>query len=123
MIVVISGTRQVLSFSQETRVARIIHDAMVARSEELLEFRVGDCPTGVDAWVRENLDREPAIYEAHWEQLGKAAGPERNRRMLLTPTKADLLLAFPWVEGSRGTRDCIRQADIANIDTVVTWLR
>ena len=49
---------------------------------------------------------------AHSEALdkrirGKAAGPERNRRMLDT-FKPDGVIAFP---GGRGTADCCRAAD------------
>lgn len=41
-----------------------------------------------------------------WRDLGKAAGPIRNGRMLATEDP-DMLVVFP---GGRGTADCERQA-------------
>lgn len=93
-------------------------------------IRVGDCPTGVDAMVRDWIkvnDLPHRVYEADWDRYGKGAGPIRNRNMLLgingspsTPEslpairRADLLLAFPQpgsypYKGS-GTWNCIGQA-------------
>lgn len=43
---------------------------------------------------------------AEWRRLGKAAGPARNTRMLVSG-KPDLVLAFP---GGKGTADMVRQA-------------
>lgn len=44
------------------------------------------------------------IYNAKWEELGKAAGPERNERMA---KDADICLLFP---GGTGTADMKRRA-------------
>lgn len=71
---------------------------------------VGDA-TGADAlaasWARErgvNL----AIFPAHWDALGKRAGPARNSAMimLLRPGH-DAVLAFP---GGKGTGNMVRKA-------------
>lgn len=70
-------------------------------------YRVGDCPTGLDAIVRALLTDTAIVYEADWKKHGKAAGPIRNRRMLTAPGGTDLLIAFP---GGAGTADCVRQA-------------
>lgn len=43
---------------------------------------------------------------AEWRRLGRAAGPARNARMLVSG-KPDLVLAFP---GGKGTADMVRQA-------------
>ena len=48
---------------------------------------------------------------ADWETHGKAAGPIRNRRMLMD-FKPDLVVAFP---GGRGTADMVRQAREAGV--------
>lgn len=59
-----------------------------------------------DMWARNRgVPVEP--FPADWRIRGKAAGPERNRRMLDT-FKPDGVIAFP---GGRGTADCCRAAD------------
>lgn len=76
---------------------------------------VGDCPTGADdharAWA-EKTGTTCEVYTANWAQHGKAAGPIRNRAMVLAG--ADLVLAFP-LGTSRGTRDCMAAARNAGI--------
>jgi len=77
---------------------------------------VGDCPSGVDAFVRGWLMRTPkltgfVVYEAHWETEGKAAGPLRNQRMVDDHPEA-LLIAFP---GGRGTAHCTDAARKAGL--------
>lgn len=78
----------------------------------------GGCPTGADAmaeqWVKHhNLFAKSDIYEADWEQYGRAAGPIRNQRMV--DDGADIVLAFP-LGGSRGTWDCVRRAGLAGLE-------
>lgn len=68
---------------------------------------VGDCPTGVDAWIRDWAqagDMEYYVFAAIWTMFKKAAGPIRNAEMM---EYADCLIAFP---GDRGTASCIREA-------------
>lgn len=59
-------------------------------------------------WVEQqgNPDVELRVYFADWETHGRAAGPKRNRRMLLAHPEA-IVLAFP---GGRGTANCVQQA-------------
>lgn len=68
-------------------------------------FRIGDA-VGGDAIITKHLrdsGAEPIVYVAHWTDEHEAAGPIRNRRMLLgldghdpRPRQpADLLVAFP----------------------------
>lgn len=87
---------------------------------------VGDCPTGVDniaAWLWRHDDavciaagqsrvRAPEVHRAYWRDEGKAAGPNRNQRMVAAG--ADIGLAFPGA-ASRGTWDCHRKAREAGI--------
>lgn len=81
--------------------------------QRLLEYlsadavNVGDCPTGVDKWVRswcEAGDLEVHVFEAEWERFGKGAGPRRNALMM---ELSDYLIAFP---GGRGTASCKAEA-------------
>lgn len=54
----------------------------------------------------EDYDVKCITVEADWTKHGRAAGPIRNREMLLKYPNA-IVIAFP---GGRGTEDCIRQA-------------
>ena len=73
---------------------------------------------GVDSiaaeWARE-MGIEVLPFPADWETHGKAAGPIRNRRMLVGG-KPDIVVAFP---GGRGTADMVRQAKAAGVQVVV----
>lgn len=53
-------------------------------------------------------------YRAKWEKHGNAAGPIRNREMLLEG-KPDLVIAFP---GGTGTTDCVKQAKALAIEVI-----
>lgn len=54
---------------------------------------------------------EPAL----WDTFGRAAGPIRNRKML--KRGPDLVVGFLY-EGSRGTKDCLAEADRLGIKTI-----
>lgn len=47
------------------------------------------------------------IYEANWDEHGRAAGPIRNQEML-DEGEPDLVIAFP---GGNGTRDMVSRAN------------
>lgn len=73
------------------------------------EILVGDCPTGVDDSVRKwaaYRGFKTTVFEADWDRLGRAAGPERNRRLV---KDADFLIAF-WDGKSKGTLSAISEA-------------
>lgn len=61
-------------------------------------------------------------YPADWDKYGKAAGPIRNRVML--DTGPNLVIAFHnSIETSKGTKDCVEEAQRRGIPTeVVTSL-
>ncbi|MFJ2176386.1 SLOG family protein [Streptomyces sp. NPDC087851] len=84
----------------------------------------GACATGADALAEQwfqvagqylgcTIERFPAA----WETRGKAAGPERNWRMVHHGVP-DLVLAFPLPEG-RGTQHTIKLAREAGIEVKV----
>lgn len=132
-IVVISGTRRDLGAEEKGEVTLVLEGA--ADALDVREWRVGDCPTGVDQFVTKRfgfdssgrwLKLEPLeVFEADWDKHELAAGPIRNRKML---GGADLLLAFParttlgTFKPGRGTMNAIKQALELNIDVVVSWL-
>lgn len=53
-------------------------------------------------------------YDADWHQFGKAAGPERNKRML-AHAKPDVVIAFP---GGAGTAHMTRIAREAGVEVI-----
>lgn len=87
---------------------------------------VGDCPTGVDAIVREyaqDYGLPIAVFHAHWKVHGPKAGPIRNGVMIRTAWKLEeagerVTVYYYASEDSRGTRDCVSRADQAGLDTV-----
>lgn len=74
---------------------------------------VGDA-TGVDAMARksgEALGWSVEVFNADWDEHGRAAGPIRNKRMI-EEGRPDICIAFP---GGRGTQNCMEQAEQAGI--------
>ena len=75
--------------------------------------------TGADAfaeeWARSKIGKREGIsfhgFKANWKELGRAAGPIRNQKMI-DRGKPNLVLAFP---GGRGTADMIHRAEEAGI--------
>lgn len=58
-------------------------------------------------------------YRAEWERYGKAAGPIRNR-LMFTAFKPEIVYAFhDDIEHSKGTRDMVKIAKAAHVETVV----
>lgn len=99
-----------------------VYDALWGIYNEHGPFQLvhGDCSTGADSlahlwWsiVGSKLGCTEMKYPAAWAARGRAAGPERNRRMV--EAGADLVLAFPLPEGS-GTQHTIRLAEEAGIE-------
>jgi hypothetical protein len=65
--------------------------------------------------VAEEMGWEFESYPADWEHYGKAAGPIRNRRMLVEG-KPDIVLAFSThIKTSKGTLNMIQQAEAAHL--------
>lgn len=126
MILIVSGTRNELTDKHK----EIIRYQLASLEDQIETFAVGDCPTGVDAfashWAIEN-GHDPLEFIADWDDLGKAAGPIRNQRMIdwaTSPRKATyrkLLVAFPAPD-SVGTFDCIARASKVGIPFVSTML-
>ena len=87
---------------------------------------VGDA-NGVDATVREMCRAAGVpfeVFQADWDGLGRAAGPERNERMaqraaeLMTTGGDATCAAFPDA-ASRGTWDCVKRAARYGLASVV----
>lgn len=57
------------------------------------------------------------VYPADWNTWGKAAGPIRNKQMLIEG-KPDLVIAF-LAKDSIGTKDMIKQSKEAKVEVVV----
>lgn len=84
---------------------------------EVTEVLCGGAP-GVDTlgyhWARGHFV-PVEIYAANWKRWGKRAGPMRNARMV---RDADAAI-FVWDGVSRGTADCINQAEHKGIPYLV----
>ena len=85
----------------------------------MFELIHGACSTGADRFAHEWFEAGGRAlgcietrYPADWGRRGKAAGPERNRRMV--EAGADIVLAFPLPGGS-GTQDTMQLARQAGI--------
>lgn len=120
MIVCFSGWR---GWSDVDFIEKVVRDLRKDIDPE--EIRVGDCPTGVDYWVRQKLDGYKR-YDANWNKFGKAAGPIRNGAMLTDygESLADLLVALPEPgshpgQGTSGTWTCIGQAYELGVDVFI----
>jgi hypothetical protein len=71
---------------------------------------------GVDTIAREwaeEMNLPVLRFPADWKQYGRAAGPIRNKEML-TEGKPHIVIAF-LAEGSKGTANMIRMAEIAGV--------
>ena len=81
------------------------------------DIYVGDCPTGVDAVVRQAVTEQQGetrmwIFEADWKTYGRSAGFWRNRAMLDAALDADdhvTVIGFPRLGGS-DTQHCLKLA-------------
>jgi hypothetical protein len=80
----------------------------------------GEAP-GADTMAREWAEDNgvlPEKFPADWDRYGRAAGPIRNKQMLVEG-KPDLVLAFSYdLKTSRGTRNMVTQALAANVETI-----
>jgi hypothetical protein len=73
--------------------------------------------TFAEMWAREHAVPYLA-FPAQWHIRGRAAGPERNQRML-DVGKPDRVLAFHRdLENAKGTGDMVRRARAAGIEVV-----
>lgn len=132
--IIVTGTREKLMPHQADIVERILGDILC---EFVGNVFVGDCPTGVDAVVREivrEYNFESAVedrwnlrvFKADWKQYGRRAGPLRNAEMVGAcakfrneyPTKHHAALAIPG-ETSKGTWDCVRSMADAGFKVAV----
>lgn len=108
--IVVTGGRDYANGAQLFGVLDQLHASVT-----IAELAHGACPYGgadilAEDWAK---SREIAYrgYPAPFKTIGKAAGPSRNRLMLMQ-FKPDRVVAFP---GGRGTANCISWAHIADI--------
>lgn len=96
------------------RIHRVLKDLF----EEGYDVLVHGGARGVDTIAGEvgaSLGYEVRVYPADWERYGRGAGPIRNKHMLVMEMP-DLVVAFHRdLKNSRGTQDCLIQAEKMNI--------
>lgn len=108
--VIIAGSR---SFDNQDLFDTVLLDLLINVSVNEIEIVSGGC-RGADKMGEEYAKKwylPCTVFEADWNQYGKAAGPIRNEQMARYAKEADrgILIAFPVGE-SRGTRNMIEQA-------------
>lgn len=104
-IVIFTGARE---YSPSWKIKDTVAD--LSRIYPDLFIKVGDCPTGVDLFVRESCEAyniPGKVFVADWKRHGKSAGPKRNHDMV--NSGAELCLAYPNTT-SKGTKDCAEYA-------------
>lgn len=115
--VLITGSR---SFDDYDRMLNVFQKIDEKFSHyDMIVLLSGACPTGADRMaenIAESLGWNVERYPADWKKDGKAAGPLRNQRMI--DEKPDICVAFP-TNASRGTWDCVRRAEKADVFTKV----
>lgn len=84
----------------------------------LIEGEAKGADTLARLWAEANrVHVDP--YPANWETFGRAAGPIRNRQMLVVG-KPELVVAFHReLSNSKGTRNMVQQAQRVGVRTLV----
>lgn len=97
--VIVTGGRNYSDYNKVSDVLRFLSPSLIvqggATGADYLAFRYA-----------QSAQIECQTYEADWEKYPKAAGPIRNRLMLIKHPDA-VVVAFP---GGRGTANCVKQA-------------
>lgn len=105
--VIIAGTRHFKDYALLCRYADTLLEQKRKAGEEIVIVS-GHC-RGADL-LGERYAKERGyqieVYEAKWDELGRGAGPRRNREMA---ERADALIAM-WDGKSRGTLNMINEA-------------
>ena len=118
MRVVITGSRD---HGDPVQVWQALVDLRHEHGPSSLLVGVGDCRTGADLYAAQWCARanvEHIVFRADWRREGRAAGPNRNRRMVDT-IKPDRVLAFFWPgSANRGTSHCVSYAESKGIEVV-----
>lgn len=116
MRVLITGDRY---WFKPTLAGRILKRLVARHGTDLVIVEGG--ASGVDEAFRlacRGMGIACETHEARWDELGRRAGPERNREMVAAGAGLCLVL-HPFLAGSKGSRDCAQQAIEAGIPT---WL-
>lgn len=112
-VILVCGSRDFCKGSYGPNFVHGILDAALTKYGRFILVQ-GEEPNGVDACAREwaKTNKLPHLcVPAEWTKYGNAAGPIRNKEMLIIG-KPDLVIAFP---GNNGTANMIKQARQANI--------
>lgn len=115
MRVLVCGSRD---FTDREQLYRIL-DMLIPAIEVVIEGEA----RGADIMAREWAEEREIIcipFPADWKHYGLAAGPIRNRQMLVEG-KPDMVVAFPskLLHNTKGTNDMVKQSRTAKIPTMV----
>lgn len=85
-----------------------MHAIELTRGPRWVVLVVGDCPTGTDAFATDLADAlgwEVDQHVAKWDARGRAAGPERNVRMVRAGAHVCLAMLSPCTRPQHGYLD------------------
>lgn len=85
----------------------------VSSDDKIIHGKARGADTLADKWARDHNINVKG-YAANWTKYGHAAGPIRNKQMLVEG-KPDLVIAFP---GGVGTANMIKQAEDAGVEVL-----
>jgi YspA, cpYpsA-related SLOG family len=109
MRVLVTGGR---NYSDRSAVDRVLDSIHMERGISVL---IHGGAAGADElaseWAYDSGIVESA-FPANWDKHGRAAGPIRNKQMLVEG-KPDLVVAFP---GGKGTQNMVRQARDSGVE-------
>lgn len=130
MIVVVTGGRY---FDNETMVenalnivypSMVIHGGCRAKLEKNGEIVLTGADYLADKWAKRTATPH-MVFPARWDTEGRAAGPIRNREMLMfaksmmeMPSLTDKKLKVIAFPGGRGTLNCIKTAKELGIEVM-----
>lgn len=125
VVAIFTGTRSELTVNEKSQVTKDLATHVDLRTRVgPCEIYVGDCPSGLDRYVRSWLGDSPCmhVFQAFWASEGRGAGPRRNARMVGAAHGRAAKLGIPLVcyayprGRSPGTRDCMRRAEAAGAE-------
>jgi hypothetical protein len=121
MRILVCGDREWTDYEMVLRVLQNLRPTVVIEGGQGWIHRGRMAFKGADACARYAaplVTGNPSLrFDSDWKQLGKAAGPIRNQRMIIEG-RPDLVIAFHDDLGrSKGTNDMLSKAERANIPT------
>jgi hypothetical protein len=105
--VLVTGGRDYENREAVFKALQAIHEKV--RIDTIIHGKARGADALADEWAS-SAGVTVEAYPAEWNKYGKAAGPIRNREMLLESTP-DLVVAFPGGKGTKNMVDLCKKFD------------